>query len=99
VTSGAAGSPHRFEVTAKRFEFSPAEITVKRGENVVLAVHSDDVHHGLTFKELGVTVDVPKGKTVEISFTPSIAGTFVGICNHFCGRGHGQMQLVLKVTD
>ena len=99
TASPATGSPHRIEVIAKRFAFVPNEITVKRGEAVVLAVHSEDTHHGLMFKELGLVADVPKGHTVEMSFTPSATGTFVGVCSHFCGRGHGQMKLMLKVTD
>src|ERR1700733_10841702 len=42
----------RIEVTAKRFSFAPAEITVKKGEPVDLVLKSVDVAHGVRFREL-----------------------------------------------
>jgi len=35
------------EVTAKKYEFSPGEIRVKRGEKVRLKIHSVDEDHGM----------------------------------------------------
>ena len=87
------------EVKAKRFEYEPAQITVKKGEPVVLVMESLDAHHGIKFKELGIEADLPKGKTVEVPITSTKAGTFVGLCSHFCGRGHGQMKFTLTVTE
>jgi len=99
ISSGAADNPRRMEVTAKRFAFVPDSITVKKGEPVDIALRSADAYHGLKFKEFGVQVDVPKGETRDLSFTPTRAGTFVGQCSHFCGRGHGEMKLTLIVTE
>jgi heme/copper-type cytochrome/quinol oxidase subunit 2 len=45
--SGAAGSPHVIEVTAKTFEFMPNEIHVKAGERVQIKLGSADRAHGL----------------------------------------------------
>ena len=42
LTAIAQAAPRRIEVTAKRFEFSPSEITLKRGEPVVLIIKSAD---------------------------------------------------------
>ena len=98
-TSLAQPAPHRIEVTAKRFDFTPAEITLKKGEPVVLVLKSDDVAHGVRFKELGVEVKAGKGQTSETTFTPSKAGTFVGHCSVFCGSGHGKMTLTLQVVE
>lgn len=92
-------APRRIEVTAKRFEFTPGEITLKKGEPVVLVLKSADVPHGLRFRELGVEVKAGKGQTSEVAFTPSKAGTFVGHCSVFCGAGHGGMALTLHVTE
>jgi cytochrome c oxidase subunit 2 len=92
-------APHRIEVTAKRFDFTPAEITVKKGEPVVIVLKSDDVAHGLSFRDLGVNVKVGKGKTGELAFTPTKTGDFVGACSVFCGSGHGKMKLTLHVVD
>jgi cytochrome c oxidase subunit 2 len=92
-------APRRIEVTAKRFSFSPSEITVKKGEPVVLVVTSQDVTHGLKFKELNLDSEVKKGATGELAFTPSKTGDFVGHCSRFCGAGHGSMTLTLHVTE
>lgn len=92
-------SPRRIEVTAERFDFAPAEITVKKGEPVVIVLKSVDVAHGLRFRDLGVNVKVDKGKTGELAFTPAKAGDFVGQCSVFCGSGHGKMKLTLHVVD
>lgn len=95
----AAQEPRRIEVTAKRFSFAPAEITVKKGEPVVLVFHTEDVAHGIKFKELGLQMDIPKGKQSELQFTPEKTGDFIGHCSHFCGAGHGSMSLTLHVTE
>ena len=95
----AQESPKRIEVVAKRFEFQPAEITVKKGQPVVLVLKSDDVAHGLRFRDLNVDVKAPKGGTGEVQFTPDRTGDFVGHCSVFCGSGHGSMALTLHVVD
>jgi cytochrome c oxidase subunit 2 len=98
-TIHAQTAPRQIEVTAKRFDFAPAEITVKKGEPVVIVLKSADVAHGLRFRDLGVNVKVDKGKTGELSFTPKKTGDFVGQCSVFCGSGHGKMKLTLHVVD
>jgi cytochrome c oxidase subunit II len=92
-------SPRRIDVTASRFKFAPGEITLKKGEPVVLVLKSADVAHGIRFKELGIETKVNKGQTSELAFTPGMTGTFVGHCSVFCGAGHGSMTLTLHVVD
>jgi cytochrome c oxidase subunit 2 len=99
AATSAQRAPRRIEVTAKRFEFTPGEITLQKGEAVVLVVKSVDVAHGIRFKELGVEGKVGKGSTTEIPFTPDKTGTFVGHCSVFCGAGHGGMTLTLHVVE
>jgi cytochrome c oxidase subunit 2 len=91
-------SPRVIEVTAKRFAFEPAEITVEQGEPVVLVLRSLDVTHGLRFHELNLDVKVSKGATIQVPFTPAVPGDFVGHCSVFCGSGHGQMTLTIHVV-
>ena len=95
----APEAPRRIEVSVKRFEYLPAEVTVKKGEPVVLALTTQDVAHGLKFKELNLNTKLEKGKTSELAFTPATAGDFVGHCSVFCGSGHGSMTLTLHVTE
>jgi cytochrome c oxidase subunit 2 len=93
------GQPQRVEITAKRYGFEPAEITVHKGQPVTLDLKSVDVTHGLVAKDLGIKTEVKKGKTEEITFTPQTEGTFTAQCAHFCGVGHGSMKLMIHVTE
>jgi cytochrome c oxidase subunit 2 len=92
-------APRRIEVTAKRFQFTPAEITLKKGEPVVLVLNSMDTTHGLQVKELGLETKIHKGQPTELAFTPDKTGTFVGHCSVFCGSGHGSMTLKLHIVE
>jgi cytochrome c oxidase subunit 2 len=94
-----SGTPRRIEITAKRFSYSPNEITLKKGEPVVLVFHSEDVTHGFKLAEMQIKSDIKKGKDTEIAFTPTDVGHFVGKCAHFCGKGHGSMTLQIDVVE
>jgi cytochrome c oxidase subunit II len=95
----AQAAPRRIEITAKQFTFEPSEITVKKGEPVVLVIKSADVAHGLRFRDLNLNVKVDKGGTAELPFTPDKTGDFVGHCSVFCGSGHGEMALTMHVVN
>jgi cytochrome c oxidase subunit 2 len=92
-------TPRRIEVTVEKFSFEPNAITLKKGEPVVLAIHSVDVTHGLQVKELRIKVEIPKKQTVEIPLTPTVVGNFEGRCAHFCGLGHGSMTFMVNVVE
>ena len=95
-----AQTPRTIEMTAQRFAFEPNEITVKKGQPVILVIKSKDVVHGLVIDDLGVrTTDVKKGEGTELKFDPETTGTFEGKCAHFCGKGHGSMKMTVHVTD
>jgi cytochrome c oxidase subunit 2 len=98
ASSARPATPRRIDVTAKRYAFEPAEITVKKGETVELEVNSADVPHGLRIRELKIDLRVSKGKNVDVIFTPQATGTFVGHCSVFCGSGHGEMTLTIHVV-
>jgi len=86
-------------VHAKRFAFTPAEITVKRGRTTRLALISDDVAHGLTVEGLGIHAEIEKGRTTVVSLTPTETGDFAGSCSIFCGPGHRDMEFVIHVVE
>ena len=92
-------TPQRIAVSVKKFSYTPAEITLKKGEPVVLVLTTEDVTHGLKFKELNLNAKFEKGKPAELAFTPDKVGDFVGHCSVFCGSGHGSMTLTLHVTE
>ena len=84
---------------AKRFEFSPSEITLKKGQPVILVLTSKDVQHGLKLDAFNQVVIAKKGESSQVEFTPTEAGTFVAQCATFCGAGHGSMKLTVHVTE
>jgi len=92
-----ATGPRVVAIAAKRFEFTPREVRLRKGEPVTLRITSADVTHGMYMKELGIDAEIEPGKTTEVSFTPRVAGRFTAICDHFCGSGHGNMHLDLVV--
>ena len=91
--------PRRIEVMARKFAFLPSEITLKKGEPVVLVLQSEDVLHGLRFKELNLDTEIHKNHSSELSFTPEKTGTLIGRCSRFCGKGHGEMTLTVHITE
>jgi cytochrome c oxidase subunit 2 len=45
--AATADAPRVIEISAKKYDFTPAEIHVKKGEKVELKVHSVDETHGV----------------------------------------------------
>jgi cytochrome c oxidase subunit II len=84
-------------ISAKRFAFNPAQITVKKGETVTLRLTSEDVTHGFYMKPLKIDEEITPGKPTDVTITPQTAGTFTTICDHFCGSGHGNMHMTIVV--
>jgi cytochrome c oxidase subunit II len=99
AASPEKSAPKEINISAGRFAFAPNEITIKKGEPVMLLIHSTDVTHGLVIEDLGVRTNIKKGQTATVTFTPDTAGTFQGKCAHFCGKGHGSMTLIVHVVE
>ena len=97
VAAAAQGAPPVIEISAHRFEFTPAEITLERGRPVTLRLTSADVTHGFFQKDLGIDATVSRGEPTDVALTPKEAGRYVVICDHFCGSGHGGMKMVIVV--
>ena len=79
-------------ITAKKFEFTPNQITLKKGVPVVLEFVTQDVSHGFSCPELKLQSDIKPGKTATLRFTPDKTGTFAFHCDDFCGIGHTKMK-------
>ncbi len=87
------------EITAKRFQFTPNQITLKKGQPAVLRLRSADVTHGFYMKALGIDATIEAGKDTDVPVTPATAGKFTAICDHFCGSGHGNMKMTIVVEE
>ena len=99
VLDPAHGTNRSIEIHAKRFSFTPAEITITKGETVTLELTSEDVPHSLMIKAFGINQAITKGHTSEVTITPTTAGDFKGQCGRFCGSGHGSMVFTVHVKD
>jgi cytochrome c oxidase subunit 2 len=86
-------------VTAKKFDFTPSAITLKKGVPVALELTSSDRVHGFALPDFKVTAKIEPGKITRVEFTPDKAGEFAFACNIFCGGGHEDMAGTLIVTD
>ena len=94
-----ADQPRVIQITAKRFQFSPDQITLKKGETVKLRLVSEDVTHGFFLRPLKIDEEIDPGQPTEITVTPDKAGSFSTICDHFCGANHGNMKMTIVVTE
>ncbi len=92
-----ADPPRVVEIVAKRFRFTPDQVTLEKDQPVILRLRSEDVTHGFFMKRLGIDATIEPGRTVDVRLTPHEAGRFVTICDHFCGAGHGNMKMTLVV--
>jgi cytochrome c oxidase subunit 2 len=100
VAAGTAmAGPRVIDITAKRFAFTPSEITLKKGQPVILRLTSQDVTHGFFMKKLKIDEIIEPGKPAEVRLTPDTAGRFTTICDHFCGSGHGNMNMTIVVEE
>jgi cytochrome c oxidase subunit II len=97
--ANAAAEPRVIEIKAKKFAFSPSEITLKKGEPVILRLSSEDRTHGFLLKPLKIDTDITAGKVTDIAVTPTASGQYLVICDHYCGTGHGNMKMKLTVVE
>ena len=98
--ANAAQEPRVIEIKAKKFEFSPSEITLKKGEPVILRLSSEDRTHGFFLKPLGIDTDITPDKATDVAVTPQVAaGDYTIICDHYCGTGHGNMKMKVTVVE
>jgi cytochrome c oxidase subunit 2 len=93
----AQPEPRVIPIVARKFEFEPAQVTLKLGEPVVFELTTADVHMGFDAFGLGLHADIVPGKPVRVPFTPSKVGEFDFVCDVFCGSGHEDMGGVIKV--
>ncbi len=94
-----AAPEQEIQIKAKRYEFMPNEITLKKGVPVVLELTSLDRLHGFNCPAFKIRGDVKPHQITRISFTPDQVGTFEFHCDNFCGSGHEGMTGKFIVTE
>ncbi len=97
----AADQPEQvIKITAKKFEYSPNEIRIKKGVPVVLEFTSLDRIHGFTVPDLsGIRATIEPGKVTRVRIVAPRAGTYEFHCDLFCGDGHEGMTGKIIVEE
>src|SRR5471030_566100 len=62
-------------ITAKKFEYTPNKITLKKDQPVVLVLTSEDRIHGFKMPNYGLRADIVPGQETRVPFTPTKEGT------------------------
>src|SRR5262245_38250077 len=70
------GPVNEIKIIAKRFEFVPNKITVRKGERVRLVVASQDVEHGFAIDAFKIEKTIAAHAHETIEFTPTREGKF-----------------------
>lgn len=79
------------------FLFSPAKITVPVGSSVTFFVTSSDVVHGFEIAETDVNIMAIPGWVNEATHRFRKPGTYLLVCNEYCGIGHQNMYGTIEV--
>jgi cytochrome c oxidase subunit 2 len=91
-------SPRVIKISAKKFEFTPNSIELKKGEAVVLELSTTDRKHGFKVKSLDIDALIKPGEITRVALTPDKAGEFSFHCSSFCGSKHEEMigKIIVK---
>jgi cytochrome c oxidase subunit 2 len=87
------------KITAKKFDYTPSGITLKKGVPVILELTTSDILMGFNLPDLGIRTDIIPGQLARVRLVPQKTGSFPFHCDIFCGIGHEDMQGIITVTD
>lgn len=79
-TSPVVDGARRIEITARSFEFDPAEITVTAGEDVAIVLTAEDLLHDFTIDELDAHVAADADATNEGGLRADDPGRYTYYC-------------------
>lgn len=86
-------------IDAKRFDYTPGELTLKKGEAVILELTSRDVLMGFNLPDFNLRADMVPDKVTRVRFVPDKTGSFTFLCDVFCGSKHEEMNGRLTVIE
>jgi cytochrome c oxidase subunit 2 len=87
-------------VLAARFTFYP-ELVLKAGHRYRIWLSSADALHGFSLVGGGenLNLEIAPNHAYGADFTPAKPGTYLIVCNEFCGLGHHKMTGRITVTS
>jgi cytochrome c oxidase subunit II len=87
------------KVVAKKFEYTPNVIHLKKNVPVVFEFTSEDVVMGFYVPDLKLRADIIPGMVTRLRIVPDKVGRFVFVCDIFCGSGHEDMTGAIVVSE
>ncbi len=90
--------PRVITIEAKRFEYTPSQITVQKGELITIRLESLDVTHGLFMDGYGIDIKARPGLIGKATFLADKPGRFTFRCSETCGEFHPYMVGFMEVT-
>jgi cytochrome c oxidase subunit II len=84
-------------MTLQLFTFTPSEIEVPAGATVHFVLTSKDVVHGFQIANTNVNAMVMPGQIQKIKQTFDEPGSYLVLCNEYCGAGHQAMSTTITV--
>ncbi|RYG72618.1 cytochrome C oxidase subunit II [Lentibacillus lipolyticus] len=90
---------NQYEVimTLQAFSFNPGDIEVPAGAEVTFTMTSKDVTHGFQIAGTNVNAMVMPGHIQKITHTFDEPGSYLVLCNEYCGTGHQLMSTEITV--
>ena len=96
---GAQPNEQVIKIVAKKFDYTPNVIRLKKGVPVILEFTTLDIVMGFKVPDLGIRTDIVPGKVTRVRLVPDKAGTFPFVCDIFCGSGHEEMTGTIIVSE
>lgn len=87
------------KIASKKFDYTPNQITLKKGVPVVLEFTTADVLMGFNAPDLGARTDIVPEKVARVRVVPDKVGSFTFFCDIFCGSGHEDMTGTITVVE
>ncbi len=87
------------KIKAKRFDYTPGNLTLKKGQAVILEFTTADVLMGFNLPDFNLRADIVPEKVTRVRFVPDKTGTFTFLCDIFCGSKHEEMNGKITVVD
>ncbi len=81
------------------WQWTPEEVTVPAGTEVTIIATSIDVVHGIRIPDTNANVMVIPGQISEIDVTFDEPGMYSLLCHEYCGIGHHNMYMNIRVEE
>ena len=80
------------DITTRNWAFSPANISVRKGEKVTLRIIGEEGVHGFAVPELSINKTIRLGEVITVDLPTGTAGLYRFFCSVQCGQGHIDMN-------